>query len=248
MWVLGTEPRTPSRTTDALSHGTILPVKTLLFIIGSSSHRSSVCTWEGVRRWRTHFRSWFSPSTEGPGDWPQVGRLVWQGLSPCEPAYQPYLNTLKGEQSWAQPGVQSLCIFYFLWAVVNGALSSWTPSNSFCLFQDFISNQKPRVLLRVTIAVMQSSLDNKGFFLACPLNRNSKQSMNLEAGNETEAVEKYCLLVCSSWLAHPVSYRSQNCQPWGSLTHRELCSPTSILNFKNSLWAYLQPNFFQSKI
>jgi hypothetical protein len=31
-----------------------------------------------------------------------------------------------------------------------------------------------------------------------------KQGSNLEAGADAEAMENYCLLACSSWLAQPV--------------------------------------------
>jgi hypothetical protein len=40
--------------------------------------------------------------------------------------------------------------------------------------------------------------------IACSLEfRAGTQARNLEAGTETEALEEFSLVVCSSWLAHP---------------------------------------------
>lgn len=49
------------------------------------------CTCEGQR---TTFKSWFSPSTLGSGDWTWVAWLSWQVLLPTEPSGRPNLQLL----------------------------------------------------------------------------------------------------------------------------------------------------------
>lgn len=67
--------------------------------------------------------------------------------------------------------------------------------------------------LRVTIAVVkhsdQSNLGRKGWFTLphryslWNVRWELKQSRNLEAGADTEAMEGYCLLTYSPWLSQP---------------------------------------------